>query len=97
MDLRRNVGTNRTTDSFSFVPTACGLAKPRGLYLWTVVDGIRTVAPFQRRVTLQISPQRSSKHESNTESAGEFAASSSVSEQPSLPEPTEELVSCETL
>ncbi|GBN42642.1 hypothetical protein AVEN_108419-1 [Araneus ventricosus] len=31
--------------------TACGLSKPRVArvsYLWTVVGGIRTVAPFQR-------------------------------------------------
>ncbi|GBL76010.1 hypothetical protein AVEN_234324-1 [Araneus ventricosus] len=48
----------------SLIPTACGLTTPRvarGLYLWTVVGEIRTVAPFLRRVGLQISRQRSSE------------------------------------
>ncbi|GBM43167.1 hypothetical protein AVEN_128492-1 [Araneus ventricosus] len=48
----------------SLVLTARGLAKlrvARGLHLWTVVGGIRTVVPFLRHVALQIHLQRSSE------------------------------------
>ncbi|GBM49960.1 hypothetical protein AVEN_160487-1, partial [Araneus ventricosus] len=46
----------------SLVPKASSLAKPRvagGSYLWTVIGGIRTVAPYLWRVDFFYCPRRS--------------------------------------